>query len=48
MDIDAINNLLLNEKQAGKDSVIDVVWINGENFYSNKEAGLLLDLLQIN
>ncbi|MEB3429358.1 ABC transporter substrate-binding protein [Citroniella saccharovorans] len=41
MDIDAINNLLLNEKQAGKDSVIDVVWINGENFYSNKEAGLL-------
>ncbi|MDY6065844.1 MAG: ABC transporter substrate-binding protein [Finegoldia sp.] len=41
MDIDAINNLLLNEKQAGKPSDVDVVWINGENFYANKEADLL-------
>lgn len=41
MDIDAINNLLLNEKQANKPSSIDVIWINGENFYTNKEAGLL-------
>lgn len=41
MDIDAINNLLMNEKQANKPSNVDVVWINGENFYSNKEQGLL-------
>lgn len=41
MDIDAINNLLMNEKQANKPSNVDVVWINGENFYSNKKQGLL-------
>lgn len=29
MDIEAINNLLLNEKQAGQPSAVDVIWING-------------------
>lgn len=41
MDIEAINSLLLNEQEAGKASEVDVVWINGENFYANKEQGLL-------
>lgn len=40
--IDEILNLLLNEKQAGTDKgSIDIIWINGENFASAKENGLL-------
>lgn len=43
MDIDQILTKLSGEKQAGqKDGSIDVIWINGENFYSAKENGLLL------
>lgn len=36
-------NKLLNEKQAGKTSggSIDIVWINGENFRTAKQGGLL-------
>ena len=42
MDIDDILNKLMGEKQAGVGSGdIDVVWINGENFYTAKNAGLL-------
>jgi len=42
MDIDDILNKLMGEKQAGVDvGDIDVVWINGENFYTAKNAGLL-------
>jgi len=42
MDIDAILNKLMGEMHAGVDSGdIDVVWINGENFYTAKNAGLL-------
>jgi putative spermidine/putrescine transport system substrate-binding protein len=42
MNIDEILNKLLNEKQAGKTTGdIDVVWINGENFFSAKNNGLL-------
>jgi len=42
MDIDDILNKLIGEKQAGVTSGdIDVVWINGENFYTAKNAGLL-------
>ena len=42
MNIDEILNLLLNEKQAGTDKgSIDIIWINGENFASAKENGLL-------
>jgi putative spermidine/putrescine transport system substrate-binding protein len=39
---DAINKVL-NEKAAGRDSggSIDLIWINGENFRTLKEAGLL-------
>lgn len=39
---DAINKLL-NEKRAGKteDGSLDVLWINGENFRTAREAGLL-------
>lgn len=32
---------LANEKQAGVDGDIDLLWINGENFYSAKQNGLL-------
>ncbi|SEF59015.1 putative spermidine/putrescine transport system substrate-binding protein [Caloramator fervidus] len=32
---------LLNEKQAGTKGTIDIVWINGENFYNAKKQGLL-------
>ncbi len=43
MNIDDIMNKLLSEKQAGsKDGIIDVVWINGENFKTAKENDLLL------
>lgn len=42
MDIDQILSQLSGEKQAGVDTgVIDMIWINGENFYSAKENGLL-------
>lgn len=42
MNIDEILNKLLNEKQVdAKDGDIDVVWINGENFFTAKENNLL-------
>ena len=42
MDIDAILSKLMGEKQAGTQSGdIDVVWINGENFYTALNASLL-------
>jgi putative spermidine/putrescine transport system substrate-binding protein len=42
MDIDQILSKLSNEKQAGKTSgSIDMIWINGENFYSAKGNGFL-------
>lgn len=42
MDIDDILSKLSGEKQAGaKTGSIDMIWINGENFYSAKENGLL-------
>lgn len=42
MNIDEILNLLLNEKQAKKqEGNIDIIWINGENFYTAKKQGLL-------
>jgi putative spermidine/putrescine transport system substrate-binding protein len=42
MDIDQILNKLSGEKQAGKkDGSIDLIWINGENFFSAKDNGFL-------
>ena len=42
MDIDQILSKLSGEKQAGTEAgSVDVIWINGENFYSAKENGLL-------
>ncbi len=42
MDINDILAKLSGEKQAGaKKGSIDMIWINGENFYSAKENGLL-------
>ncbi|MDR2922084.1 MAG: ABC transporter substrate-binding protein [Treponema sp.] len=42
MNIDEILSKLMGEKQAGaRAGDIDVVWINGENFYTAKNAGLL-------
>lgn len=42
MDIDDILAKLAGEKQADKkDGSIDMIWINGENFYSAKENDLL-------
>ncbi|KXZ39932.1 putative spermidine/putrescine transport system substrate-binding protein [Alkalithermobacter thermoalcaliphilus JW-YL-7 = DSM 7308] len=42
MNIDDILNKLLGEKQLDvKQGTIDVVWINGENFYTAKTNGLL-------
>lgn len=42
MDIDQILNKLSSEVQAGKkDGSIDMIWINGENFFSAKENNLL-------
>ncbi|RKD29055.1 ABC transporter substrate-binding protein [Thermohalobacter berrensis] len=42
MDIDSILNIMLNEKQMEvKEGTIDVVWINGENFFTAKENDLL-------
>lgn len=43
MDASVFINKLLNEKTAGKqEGSIDLIWINGENFKTAKEAGLLL------
>lgn len=42
MDIDEILNILLNEKQTDvADGNMDVVWINGENFFTAKDNDLL-------
>lgn len=42
MDIDQILSKLSGEKQANKEEgTIDIIWINGENFYSAKENGFL-------
>lgn len=42
MDINNILSKLAGEKQAGlKEGSIDMIWINGENFYSAKENDLL-------
>lgn len=42
MDIDSILNKLLGEKQANNEKgSIDLVWLNGENFYAAKKANLL-------
>ena len=42
MDIEQVMAKLVGEKQAGKqDGSIDMIWINGENFYSAKENDLL-------
>lgn len=42
MNIDEILNILLNEKQLNvKEGNIDVVWINGENFFTAMENELL-------
>ncbi|HLR20723.1 MAG TPA: ABC transporter substrate-binding protein [Tissierellaceae bacterium] len=42
MDIDDILAKLSGEKQAGEEEgSIDMIWINGENFYSAKESDLL-------
>lgn len=42
MDIDQILSKLAGEKQAGTEKgSVDMIWINGENFYSTKENDLL-------
>lgn len=42
MDASVFVTKLLNEKLAGKDEgIMDLLWINGENFKRAKEAGLL-------
>lgn len=42
MDIEQVMGKLVGEKQAGKQNgSIDMIWINGENFYSAKENDLL-------
>lgn len=42
MDINDILSKLSGEKQAGSEiGSIDMIWINGENFYSAKDNGLL-------
>lgn len=42
MDIDTIINKLTTEKEANKSTgSMDVVWINGENFYNAKKLSLL-------
>jgi len=39
--VDAVNQVL-SEKQAGKDpGVVDLIWINGQNFFTLKQANLL-------
>lgn len=40
--VDAVNQVL-SEQQAGKDpGAVDLIWINGENFFTLKQANLLL------
>lgn len=42
MDIDTIINKLTTEKEANKQTgSMDVLWINGENFYNAKKLGML-------
>lgn len=41
MDIDEILNKLQSEKQMDSEGTMDVVWINGENFYTAKTNELL-------
>jgi putative spermidine/putrescine transport system substrate-binding protein len=42
MNIQEILNKLLSEKAGGRDTgIIDVVWINGENFYAARKGDLL-------
>jgi len=42
MDVGDILNLLMGERQAGvEEGNIDIVWINGENFYTAVQAELL-------
>lgn len=42
MNIEDILNKLIGDKQANnKNGTIDVVWINGENFYTAKQADIL-------
>ncbi|GAB4532860.1 MAG: ABC transporter substrate-binding protein [Anaerolineales bacterium] len=39
--VDAVNQVL-SEKEAGKETgSVDMIWINGENFYTLKQAGML-------
>ena len=40
--VDAVNQVL-SEKQAGTDpGVVDLIWINGENFFTNKQTCYIL------
>lgn len=42
MNIDEVLNVLLAEKAAGKKAgSVDLLWINGENFYTEMQADLL-------
>ncbi len=41
MDISEILTRMVSEKTAGKTGSVDVVWINGENFYTAKKEELL-------
>ena len=42
MNIDEVLNIMLNEKQLNVEKgSVDVVWINGENFFTAKENDLL-------
>lgn len=41
MNIDDVLNKLLGEKQLNTEGTIDIVWINGENFYTAKKNDLL-------
>ncbi|MGX7111554.1 ABC transporter substrate-binding protein [Gemella cuniculi] len=43
MNIDEVLNLMLNEDKAGKkdEGSVDLIWINGENFYTAKKNNLL-------
>ena len=44
VDIKDVVNKLIIEKQAGKkNGVIDVLWVNGENFKALKDAGVLTE-----
>lgn len=44
VDIKDVVNKLIVEKQAGKkNGVIDVLWVNGENFKALKDAGVLTE-----